>query len=898
MLTETQYELWLIDNAVQLNAKNMINEIRSSQPSRLVRSSIKNVSGRYPSIKMNFTVQYESHTLELPYIHTLEHSNSVLEFYDQPNSIKLDYMSTVNEKHKRKSFYYTPDFFVIEEHGAKWVECKSDEDLQKLSEKDPSRYCLDSNGNWRCPPGESYAQQFNLGFEVFNSNKLHWVYQRNLVFLSTYLKKNVNSDAEMSEKLLLHLDRQPGQSLNDLLDVADNLDIPSDLIYSLIATEKIYVDLYSHVLAEPLYTPVFTSKEKAMAYIHIKNTAVDLSMLESTVIDIEVGSSLLWDEQVWDILNKGQNYLTIRNKQSIVDLTHAEIIKFSKLGKIKHSKSNIIMKTAHDSKTHERLISASIEDCRIANERMELILPYLKEGSKVDTSLTSRTIRNYVFIYKKNEQIYGNGYIGLLPLHQQKGNHTSRLSENTTNLIEECIRDKYETFKQPKKLEVYGAFLVACKEKGVEPCSYKTFVKKINSRPTHHQVKKRKGEKAAYRFESFYLEYSQTNIRHGDRPFEIAHLDHTELDIELIDPLTKKNLGRPWVTFLTDAFTRKILALYLTFDPPSYRSAMMIFRECVRRYSRLPETIVVDGGKEFSSVYFETTLAMFRSGKKQRPAGKPRYGSVIERLFGTTNTRFIYNLLGNTQSTKDVRTLTPKNNPKKLAVWTLSKFSEKLEEFSYDIYDHIGHPALGGQSPSDAFALGLKNSGQRNSSIIPFDETFHILTMPSTSKGTAKVHPGRGFKNNYLHYWSESFRNPEVEGKQIPVRYDPYNIGVAYAYVGKRWVMCMSDYYSVFNGKTEKQIKIASKELLQKNRNHSRRFQLEAKKIAEFLIDCDSDELLLQQMKDDQTLVQKEDSPNTKSSIESFPDKVEKSTTQEINKVIIETILEERYGEF
>ena len=54
---------------------------------------------------------------------------------------------------------------------------------------------------------------------------------------------------------------------------------------------------------------------------------------------------------------------------------------------------------------------------------------------------------------------------------------------------------------------------------------------------------------------------------------------------------------------------------FLTFDPPSYRSVMMVMRDCVRRHSRLPQIVVVDNGKEFSSVYFETLLAYFEITK-------------------------------------------------------------------------------------------------------------------------------------------------------------------------------------------------------------------------------------------------------------------------------------------
>lgn len=65
--------------------------------------------------------------------------------------------------------------------------------------------------------------------------------------------------------------------------------------------------------------------------------------------------------------------------------------------------------------------------------------------------------------------------------------------------------------------------------------------------------------------------------------------------------------------------------------------------------------------------------------KKQRPAAKARFGSVIERIFGTTNTEFFYNLRGNTQITKNVRVVTKSNNPKGQAVWTLDELYEQCQ---------------------------------------------------------------------------------------------------------------------------------------------------------------------------------------------------------------------------
>src|SRR5260370_37441602 len=109
--------------------------------------------------------------------------------------------------------------------------------------------------------------------------------------------------------------------------------------------------------------------------------------------------------------------------------------------------------------------------------------------------------------------------------------------------------------------------------------------------------------------------------------------------------------------------------MYLTFDAPSYRSCMMVLRECVRRHSRLPQIIVVDGGREFQSTYFETVLARYEVTKKTRPPARPRFGSVCERLFGTANTQFLHNLQGHTQLLVNVRQVSQSVNTKGQASW-------------------------------------------------------------------------------------------------------------------------------------------------------------------------------------------------------------------------------------
>jgi putative transposase len=114
-------------------------------------------------------------------------------------------------------------------------------------------------------------------------------------------------------------------------------------------------------------------------------------------------------------------------------------------------------------------------------------------------------------------------------------------------------------------------------------------------------------------------------------------------------------------------------------------------------------------------------------------------------------------------------------------------------------------------------------------------------------KGTAKVNPGKGVQIHYLYYWSDLFRNPEIEKRNIPVRYDPFDAGTAYAFVSGQWAECHSEHYMIFHGRSEREIMLASQELRRLRQSHSQYFIVTAAKLAEFLESVEAEEALLEQ---------------------------------------------------
>jgi hypothetical protein len=222
-------------------------------------------------------------------------------------------------------------------------------------------------------------------------------------------------------------------------------------------------------------------------------------------------------------------------------------------------------------------------------------------------------------------------------------------------------------------------------------------------------------------------------------------------------------------------------------------------------------------------------------------------GGVCERLFGTTNTQFLYNLAGNTQITKKVRLMTKSVNPKELSLWTLGLLYLYLCEWAYEVYDTTEHPSLEGQSPREAFAAGIAQYGSRDHRRIPYDDNFRILTLPTTRLGKAKVQPGQGVKIDHKSYWSNAFRDPEVEKTWVDVRYEPFNIGIAYAYVRGQWVECISEHYALFRGRSEKEIQLATAEMKKRKQNHAKNYKVRAKQLGQFLASTDAEEVLLTQ---------------------------------------------------
>jgi transposase InsO family protein len=806
----------------------------------------------YPSKKMQCIIKAESHKVEFAFLLQVEHDDDVLEVWDQPPSIQLAYQ---DRRGRTQRPLHTADYFLFRYKEAGWVECKPTQELIRQARTRPNRYQLDEQGQWRCPPGEAFAAQYGLFYRVYASDQVNWAAQDNWLFLEDYYQdldhlRVAETDVDVLSQIVRE---EPGILLSDLRRSAEGMN--TDVVNIAIVRHALYVDLATYRLSEPWRTPVFPTRPTARAVVHHPDQIVDQAISVPHVTAIS-GTIVSWAGQQWQISDATPTDMTlICERSDPFSLARSAFDALVQDGKIVLQRPDAPSNFTREGQA--LLDQARDVDLATAVFRNRVINPDQYDDDEQTqiaehaATIPARTKRFWRQLYREAEEQYGSGLIGLLPQFTHRGRKWEA-DFAPRKLIHEVLETHYDTVTRKPKRGAYGEYLKRAEELQLAPLSPRTFYREVERHKTaYDQIVAREGTRAAYPYKDYWREQEKTISRHGSYAWAMAHLDHTELDLVLCDSRTGQVLGKCWLTLLILSHPRRIAAYALTFDPPSYRSCLMVLRLCVKRYGRLPTAITVDGGPEFQSVYFEQLLALYRVRKHQRPAAEPRFGSPQERLFGTMETEFLYHLLGNTQALRVPRLMTKATDPQRQAVWTLPALAERVRQWADEEYETMRHPALG-MTPREAYELSLKRDGERLHKSIEYDESFLRASFPTTRKGTAKVEPGVGVRMNYLDYWCEAMRDPTVEETQVKVRYDPFDVSVGYAYIDGRWRKCDCP-YTEFAGCSERELQQLTEELRKRNRLQYGREHIEVtqKQLATFRRDNADIETILRQQRHD-----------------------------------------------
>ncbi|NHQ84852.1 DDE-type integrase/transposase/recombinase [Iodobacter sp. HSC-16F04] len=781
--------------------RNLTFKARIEAPVREVKSYSGNVITYLASRKMGCEIATESRHIEFAAAVDHEFDGGVLEYYAQPAELKLELIDTATGE--IKNIRHTPDFLVITDDGITFEEWKSEAKLSRLAEKYPYRYAKSTDGEWYSPQIEQQLAELGFHYRIRSEKSIPRRRVENLLHLADYFHPSCEPpDAHESARLLAALREHGSLYFSELLSTP--FCFSADLLNKSIADHLVAADLDNEKLADIRRFRLYrdnTYRDFCRGQVATRNVLG----IEHFVLDIKAGLQFAFDGKQLTIVLAGEEELVCQspNGQNC-NLSREWLFDAFERGAVKpiSAPENNLLDISRFSE----------EELKCALQRQAIL-----QNGVVSLNASERT--QFRWRAKQDEMVAngGNEILALVPKTAARGNRSARLSEEQLSTIQSVIEQDWRNHRAINFKACHRILIDICNQKGIQPPSYPTLISFIKSEETNQDVRVRHGKRMATQQSEFVSALMLDTPVHGSRAFQYVHIDHTQIDIELISSRTGKPLGRAWLTFAIDAWSRRIVGVYLTFDPPSYVSVMMVVRDMVRRHNRLPEFIVVDNGKDFASDAFESFLMVMGVHLRFRPAGQPRFGSVLERIFGRIDTEYIHNLAGNTKATKNVRMTTGKHLPVNFAEWTLECMYCGIEHWAMQFYDQEPHPATG-LTPREAFQKSLHESGARPQRHISFNQDFLIATCPPVDrKGTRLVNRQTGVKVNHLLYWHPIFRDPKVAGQQLLVKMDPWDAASVFVRVNGAWIQATCRMLSDFRQLTHTECAVLSEEYTQRN---------------------------------------------------------------------------------
>src|SRR5271170_5823040 len=219
------------------------------------------------------------------------------------------------------------------------------------------------------------------------------------------------------------------------------------------------------------------------------------------------------------------------------------------------------------------------------------------------------------------------------------------LDAKRERLIASAIQEIYLKPERPTMTYLIEQVRARCAQKGLplpDRRTIKARVDRIDRRKVAVKRRDAKGVKATKAVPGQYA---------ASRPLEVVQIDHTEVDVFLVNETTRRAMTvRPWLTLAIDVFTRMVVGFHLSMDKPSRVSIGLCMLNAVYDKSAwlkenaidarwpaagLPEALHADNGADFRSRAFSWPCREEGIKLIWRPVGAPRYGGHIERLIGT-----------------------------------------------------------------------------------------------------------------------------------------------------------------------------------------------------------------------------------------------------------------------
>lgn len=425
-----------------------------------------------------------------------------------------------------------------------------------------------------------------------------------------------------------------------------------------------------------------------------------------TTVPLRVGSLVLW---------RGEKYKITR----ILNIHYVLCINQTsgELDKIPVSEIKPFVAKQLDTTPKIDLSDLTEKEWETANYRLHIIQhlldlgPNCTEQDVADTAQKHNT--SQATLYRWLKRYKDSGRLSSLINKRRADKGESRLSKEQDKLLDLCIQRDFLKLERPNIRQAYDDYLFDCKKAGLQPCSLASFTRRVNKIAPQAIALHRYGNKQLIGKHS----PSTGKFPGGTFPLDCIQIDHTKPNVILVDDRDRQPIGRPWVTFAIDIYSRVITGFYLSLEAPSATSVALCLTQSICRKEKflfnigvdaswpcwgLMRTVHADNGPDFRSKSVDRACHEYSITLNWRPLGRPDYGGHVERLMRTVKTD-ISNLKGSTFRNPEDR---GEYDSEGRAVFTFDEFHKWLTVYITKYYHMRTHSDLN-MSPLAKWEEGL-----------------------------------------------------------------------------------------------------------------------------------------------------------------------------------------------
>jgi putative transposase len=515
---------------------------------------------------------------------------------------------------------------------------------------------------------------------------------------------------------------------------------------------------------------------------------------------VKSSSSLLQIEKGELVNYNGQEYVLLKAIDLTKVLAQNMASKNTEVLEIRHLTPWILKQEDKTDKQDSDLTDIPEEEWQFARERLKIIEPLLSRkvrGAASVEAIAKQSGYGIATIYRWVRAFKNSGLLSDL-LSDKPGWRSGkwRLNSEVEAIIKDRVENYYMTTQKHSVASTTEEVQRLCVNAGFPKPHWETVKRRINAIEERERFEKRHSKRAAKQI----FDPNEGTVPNAGWPLALVQIDHTPLPVMIVHDVNRRSIGRPYVTFCIDVYSRMVTGMELTLEAPSAMSAGLCVAHSILPKEKwlseevgLPDVewpcwgvmgiLHMDNAREFRGFMLKEACLEYNIDPQFRPVKTPHYGGHIERLMGTASEK-LKTLEGATFSNPKER---GEYDSEERATMTFHDLEQWLVVFIAK-YHRTPHQGINGEAPLDRYRRGLLGGDGKLPRGLPArrldEEKVRIDFMPFIERTIQSY----GVVIDDLHYFADVLRpwvntteadRPKSK-KLFKFRRDPHDISRLY----------------------------------------------------------------------------------------------------------------------